>query len=164
MMKREEVFPERAVTIARLVLTRNPNVDTAEERTSGHARFLRVRINPANWIGQEFAVSVRWVEKAKHIGDCTGDGRALEPILQGNLDYFRRGFLYLSYPMMYMIVCMETDEVYYGWLKKPGTKWPDIETPELDVTRKWEKDTHLALVHEVRSWYESGKPRRPIIE
>ena len=62
----------------------------------------------------------------------------------------------LPFPLLFVAFTMDTDQAFFGWLRKPSQRARRLENPPVEFASEWVSTTHTAVIGEVQRWYEAG--------
>lgn len=149
---------DRAMSLATVLLTRHPDVQLLIEPSPlRHAGYdLIAKIAPKGvFTGRMFAVEVKARRAVSAIGARTKNTETLKlsQPLRKALQKQAEALDELTFPTLFIIFAMDTDDGYFGWLREPETVKGRLTTPQIGTAELWSKQTHIEVVDRVNKWF-----------
>jgi Domain of unknown function (DUF4365) len=148
---------QRAVALARVLLTRHPGVIVARS-FDDYGYDLQVNITQKNYLsGRVFGVVLKARIRLDGIGRLVKGNRIrLRGELSKALTKSAHLMRDLPFPLLFIAFSMDSDRAFYGWLRKPSQRARRLENPSVEFATEWFSETHVDVIGEVQQWYEAG--------
>ena len=145
---------ERARALATVLLTRDPRVRVYESRSDSPYDLEVGLVSHGDAQGRMFAIELKAKTQLMSFGRRQRDGSLklnsqTVKLLKSASDRAK----HLPFPLLFMLVPMETDDAYFGWLREPMPGVVKLINGGIELAYFWRENTHTEIVNEVNGWY-----------
>lgn len=155
-----QIAEQRAISLAKVLLTRNPDVLVMPHSGADQGIDLHVSLRKGGvFSGCVFGVELKARVNTKQLGLAIGPDRIkIASSFRAMLEKHRERIADYPFPVLLLAFTMETDHGYFSWLRDPRAASLKTSTPE--YLTQWGPETHLELIDTVREWYDLSKRKR----
>jgi hypothetical protein len=155
------IAEQRAISLATVLLTRDPRVQEVTPASLRAGYDLEVRIGERDEISAKtFAVELKARASVKRLGRLDNDKLWLAKDLKLDMHAIRNTLAVISYPLLFIAFAMDTDRAFYTWLLEPyitSTRQRKLETSTIETAEEWTPTTHATIIDSVNHWYDISR-------
>jgi hypothetical protein len=147
----------RAKALATVLFTRDPRVRVYESRANSPFDLEAEITSRGAPNGRMFAIEITAKKELSLLGTVQDDGslKLRAPIVKGLHSSALRA-KYLTVPLIFLLLSMENDNAYFGWLRQPLPGVLRLMEGPLGFAERWRENTHTSIVNEINNWYKQA--------
>jgi hypothetical protein len=147
-----ELHEERAEYLATVFLTRYAGVEVSRNHSGGFDLHVNIR-EKGRSVGRVFGIELKSCDSLARVGRVgPSNTLTVHPELRSQLQMQQRRLRLLPFPLLFLIVEMQWDRGFYGWLREPLNE-RQLGSPKVAKATRWGPDSHVEIIDRVKNWY-----------